>query len=164
MDEPNYLVLAGFVAACFATASTGAMFSPDEWYERLKKPSWQPPGWLFGPVWMVLYSMIAISGWLVWGAGPWEATLLALIVFAVQLVLNALWSYLFFGKHRPDLALIDVVALLASVLAMIVLFASLHSTAALMLVPYAMWVTFAMILNYTIVRLNPAGDRAGAEA
>lgn len=147
----DWLPLLGFFAACFATALSGAVFTPGAWYEGLKKPWWRPPNWLFGPAWGVLFIMIAISGWLVWrevGFG------LAIALYGVQLVLNFLWSAFFFGLRRPDYALYDLMALWLSILACIVVFAPISATAAWLMVPYLAWVSFAGWLNYTMLRLN----------
>src|SRR5579875_920782 len=100
----DVLSLLPFLAVCFVTALSGAVFRPGEWYESLSKPSWRPPNWLFGPAWAVLYVCIACSGWLVWGAAGIGAET-ALIIYGVQLLLNAGWSAVFFGLRRPDLAL-----------------------------------------------------------
>jgi tryptophan-rich sensory protein len=96
---------------------TGAFFRPGEWYERLKKPSWRPPNRLFAPVWTVLYVMIAVSGWLVWREFGFAGAVLPLAVYALQLVLNAAWTPLFFGLHRPDLAFVDIVLVWLSIVA-----------------------------------------------
>ena len=103
-------MLLGFFGACFATASSGAVFKPGDWYENLAKPPWNPPNWLFPPAWSVFYTLIAIAGWLVWrqvGFG------LALVVYGVHLLLNAAWSAIFFGLKRPDLRLRRAGGLLA---------------------------------------------------
>ena len=152
----SIVALAGFVAACFLAALPGAWFRPGEWYERLQKPAWRPPNRLFAPVWTVLYLMMAFSGWLVWrqaglaGAGP------ALAVYALQLVLNAAWTPLFFGLRRPDLGFFDVVLLWLSIVATIALFLLIDVVAAVLLVPYLAWVTFAAALNFAVWRLNAA--------
>ena len=149
-----------FCAACFAAALSGAIFRPGEWYRRLQKPSWQPPDWLFGPVWMILYGMIAAAGWLVWEAAG-AAAGLALTLYAIQLVLNAGWSALFFGMRRMDLALIEVGALWLSIAATIAAFWPISQAAAYLMLPYLAWVSFAAFLNYIVLRLNPG--EAGAK-
>ena len=121
------LALIGFLAACFLVACSGAVFRPDDWYERLAKPSWNPPNWVFAPAWTVLYILIAIAGWLVWREAGFG---LPLLVYAVQLLLNAGWSAVFFGMKRPDLAFAELVLLWLSILATILLFAPIHATAA----------------------------------
>lgn len=146
-----------FFFAAIVTASSGAIFRPGRDYETLNFPSWRPPNYLFGPVWMALFIMIAVSGWLVWQATGGEgAGRLALIVYAVQLVLNFLWSAIFFGLKRRGLALFEMSLLWLSILALIVLFYPISPLAAYLLVPYILWVSFAFFLNFTMFRLNRA--------
>jgi translocator protein len=150
------LVLLGFIAACFLAALTGAMFRPGDWYERLTKPSWRPPNQLFAPVWSVLYLMIAVSGWLIWRETGFVGATLPLAIYALQLVLNAAWTPLFFGLHRIDLGFFDIVLVWLSIVVTIVLFYPIHSVAAMLLLPYLAWVTFAAALNFAVWRLNPS--------
>ena len=156
MSGTSALALLVFLVACAAAAAPGLVFRPGAWYRRLAKPAWRPPDWLFGPVWLLLYISIAVSGWLIWrrtgfaGAGG-----VALGVYALQLVLNGLWSAIFFGLHRPDLAFAEIVVLWLSIVATIVLFHPLDAMAATLLIPYAAWVTFAAVLNFRVWRLNP---------
>ena len=142
--------LAGFVAAVFAAAVIGARFRPDGWYDDLAKPSWQPPKWVFAPVWTLLYVAIAVAGWRLWDAG----SRLGVTLWAVQLALNAVWSPLFFGARRIDLALVDVAALWAVVAATVIVAAAVDGVATALLVPYLAWVSFAAALNFTVWRLN----------
>ncbi len=144
-----------FVGLNVATAASGAVFKPGEWYETLKKPSWRPPNIAFPIVWTALYAMIAASGWLVWHAAPPESLPLAMTLYGVQLVLNAAWSALFFGMRRMRAALVDLAALWVSILALIVVFLPIDRTAALLLSPYLLWVTIAGALNRAMIRLNP---------
>lgn len=145
------LSLAVFVVLVIATASTGILFRPGDWYETLRKPAWTPPNWLFGPVWMVLYVMIAVAGWLVWKSADGSA---ALSLWAAQLALNGLWSYLFFGQRRMDLAFVDVVLLWLAIAGFILLAWPASPIAATLFVPYLVWVTIAAALNLTVWRLN----------
>lgn len=147
----DWLPLLGFFGACFATALSGAIFTPGQWYEGLKKPWWRPPNWLFGPAWGVLFIMIAFSGWLVWREAGFG---LAIIVYGVQLLLNFLWSAFFFGMRRPDYALYDLMLLWLSILVCIIVFAPISTTAAWLMVPYLGWVSFAGWLNFTMLKLN----------
>ena len=156
MDMASIVALAGFVAASFLAALTGAWFPPGPWYERLKKPSWRPPNWLFAPVWTVLYVMMAVAGWPVWRQAGFMGAGLALAAYALQLVINAAWTPLFFGLRRLDLGLVDIVLLWLSIVAAIALFAPISVVAALLLVPYLAWVAFAGALNFALWRLNPA--------
>jgi tryptophan-rich sensory protein len=161
MDASSLLVLLGFIAACFLAALTGAAYRPGDWYERLAKPSWRPPNRLFAPVWTVLYFLIAVSGWLVWREAGFAGAALPLAIYALQLVLNAAWTPLFFGLHRPDLGFLDIVLVWLSVAATIALFYPIHASAALLLLPYFAWVTFAAALNFAVWRLNPSAASRG---
>jgi tryptophan-rich sensory protein len=145
----------GFLGASFAAAMSGAVFTPGPWYEALKKPSWCPPNWLFAPAWAVLFLMIAIAGWLIWEAVGFAGGALALGLFALQLVLNAAWSGIFFGMRRMDLAFAELCLLWLSILACIIVFWPIDARAALLMVPYLAWVSFAGLLNFTMWRLNP---------
>ena len=144
-----------FVALCFCAAMSGAFFKPDEWYRGLSKPSWQPPDWLFAPVWSTLYIMIAVAGWLVWRKAGWDGGAFALAVYGINLMLNATWSALFFGLRRPDLAFVGLVALWLCTAALITVFGPISANAAWLLAPYLAWVSFAGVLNYSIMRRNP---------
>jgi len=141
-----------FLLLCVATASLGVLFPPGEWYAALAKPAWTPPNWLFGPVWSVLYLMIAVSGWLIWRASGPSAPM---ALWAGQLLLNALWSPLFFGLHRPALALVDIGALWVLIVGTIVAAWPVQRVAAALLVPYGVWVSYAAALNAALWRLNP---------
>ena len=143
-----------FLALAFVPAAIGALFRPGAWYATLAKPAWTPPGWLFGPVWTALYATIGVAGWLAWEASAGRLRLVPFAVFAVQLLLNGLWSWLFFGLRRPDLALVDIVLLLALIGANIAVFARIRGVAGALLVPYLLWVAFATVLNAAIWRLN----------
>ena len=152
MDVSSIIALVGFIAACFAAALAGSFFRPGDWYEGLDKPAWRPPNKVFAPVWTLLYLMIAVSGWLVWRS---EGFGLPLVIYFIQLALNAAWSYLFFGKRRPDLGFYDIVALWIAIVATIALFAGISDWATALLVPYLAWVSFAVALNFAIWRRNP---------
>lgn len=146
--------LIGFAAACALAASMGAVFRPGLWYERLRKPAWRPPNWAFAPAWTILYGMIAVAGWLVWRRHGFGGAPLALSVYAVQLLLNMAWTPIFFGLHRPGLALLEILILWLAIAATIAAFAPLHPAAAWLLTPYLAWVAFASALNFAIWRLN----------
>jgi tryptophan-rich sensory protein len=160
MNASSLLILAAFIVANASAAATAALSRPGEWYRKLDKPSWRPPDWLFAPVWTALYAMIALSGWLVWRQAGFAGAALPLTAYALQLILNALWTPVFFGLRRPDLALIEMVMVLASIVATIVLFHSVSRAAAWLLVPYLAWVSFASALNFSIWRRNPVLPRA----
>ncbi|MDZ7757208.1 TspO/MBR family protein [Rhodohalobacter sp.] len=143
---------------CFGVAWTGAQVSPgiasSEWYDQLNKPDWNPPGWLFGPVWTALYTMMAFAAWRVWrrlgfGDGKKELSL-----FGIQLFLNGLWSQLFFNAQNPGLAFIEIIMLLSAIIATTWLFYKQDRIAGWLMVPYILWVAFATVLNGTIWMMN----------
>ena len=143
------VLTAGGIAALATTRGTPT------WYQTLKKPSFDPPEWLFGPAWMLLYLLMAIAAWLVWKQGCSAAGVkLALAVFLVQLVLNSLWSVFFFGLRSPLAGLVDIVVLWLAILATVVLFFRVSVPAGVLLLPYIAWVSFAALLNAAILRLN----------
>jgi len=154
MDISSIIVLIGFVGTCSLAAMTGAMFRPGDWYEQLRKPAWRPPNWVFPPAWAFLYLTIAVSGWLVWLTAGLAGAVLPLAIYLVQLVLNAAWTPIFFGLHRPDLAFIEIVILWLSIVATMAAFHPVNAAAAWLLLPYLLWVTFAAALNFTVWRLN----------
>jgi translocator protein len=135
-----------------AAALFGGMFTPGDWYASLEKPSWNPPGWVFGPVWTILYVMIAIAGWLAWRGR--DRSRLPITLWGGQLLLNALWSWLFFGLERSGFAFVDIVILWLLIAAFIVSAWRISRPASLLFVPYALWVGFAAALNFAIWRLN----------
>lgn len=150
----DVLGLVAFVALCFGTAALGntaTARSVLEWYPGLRKPPWTPPNWVFGPVWTVLYGMMAVAGWLAWRD---ERSRTTTLVFLLQLLLNGAWSWLFFGLRRPDLALAGVVLLWLAIVATITAFWKISRLAVILFVPYLAWVTFAAFLNRAVVRLN----------
>jgi benzodiazapine receptor len=118
--------LMAFIGICAVAASSGALFPPGRWYESLRKPSWRPPNWLFGPAWMVLYAMIAVSGWLVWTTTAPGERLVPMSVYGLQLVLNAVWSGIFFGMKRMKLALGEMALLWLSIAVNIAVFWPVH--------------------------------------
>ncbi len=148
------LALAGWLVLTFAAASMGALFLPGEWYASLKKPSWNPPAWLFGPVWTALYTVMAVAVWLVWRRGCCTVQRRPLLLFLAQLTLNAVWTPLFFGLHRPGLAFAEIVLLWLAIATTLAVFRPVSRTAAGLLVPYLAWVGFAAVLNFTLWRLN----------
>lgn len=154
----QWLILALFLVICLATAGLGAAWtnlSVGDWYAAIKKPTWNPPNWLFGPVWTALYIGMAVAAWLVWRKNGLADAWLPLLLFGVQLFLNAAWSALFFGMRSPGIAFVDIVLLWFAILATIVTFGRVSSLAATLLVPYLAWVSFATVLNWSIWRMNP---------
>ena len=158
MNGSNLLKLLACLAVVFVAGGIGSLATAKAiptWYKGLAKPSFNPPEWLFGPAWTVLYLLIAVAAWLVWKQGLGAAGVkLALAAFLVQLVLNALWSIFFFGLRSPLAGLVDIIVLWFAILATIFLFFRVSVPAGLMLLPYIAWVTFAAILNAAILRLN----------
>jgi tryptophan-rich sensory protein len=142
------------LAACFGTAAFGAQFMPGEWYQALNKPWFNPPAWLFGPVWTLLYALMAISWWRLLRTAEARADKLAHTLFAAQLLLNGAWSALFFGLHRPGWALAEIILLLAAILLTAHRFRRHDVIAAWLLSPYALWVSFATVLNASLWWLN----------
>jgi tryptophan-rich sensory protein len=154
----DLLPLAVFLAICFSVAGLGAHWTNQglgPWYDGLRKPSWTPPSWVFGPVWSVLYASMAVAAWLVWRRPGPAGVRLPLSLFAIQLALNLAWSGLFFALRRPDLAFGEILLLWAAILMTLVAFARASPGAAGLLVPYLAWVTYAAALNFAIWRLNP---------
>ncbi len=154
----HWPVLAILLALCFAAAAVGGMVTVPNipnWYAGLNKPAFQPPNWVFGPAWTVLYIVMAVAAWLVWrSAGPGRRRL-PIAWFAIQLALNAIWSPLFFGAHRVLPALLDIGLLWIAIVATIRTFWPVNRTAGLLMLPYLAWVSFAGLLNLAIWRLNP---------
>jgi benzodiazapine receptor len=151
-------VLAAAAAAIVVAVLGASMTDLGPWYHDLKKPDWQPPDWLFGPAWTIIFALAAISGVTAWRAARDDAHReWVIILFAINGVLNILWSALFFRLHRPDWALVEVLFLWLSILLPIAVFLRFSKAASLLLVPYLVWVTFAALLNFEVVRLNGIG-------
>jgi tryptophan-rich sensory protein len=128
---------------------------PNAWYAGLQKPAFQPPGWLFAPVWIGLYLLMGVAAFLVWRNGLCSKKVQsALLLFLIQLVLNAAWTFLFFGLHWPLGGLIDIAILWVMILLTMAAFKDVSRTATILLIPYILWVTFAMALNFELWRLN----------
>jgi tryptophan-rich sensory protein len=148
----DWIVFIVFFAACIAAGSTGAMFSPGEWYEKLSKPSWTPPNWVFPVTWSVLYILMA---WSAWRVATIDGNALAMAFWALQIALNTLWTPVFFGLRKMRAAMIVISALWVSVAATALAFWQLDPVSGLMLVPYLVWVTIAAALNFSVWRRNP---------
>ena len=154
----DILTLVVLVLICQAAGGIGGLFtatSVGTWYAGLRKPPYNPPGWIFGPVWTVLYALMGVAAWLVVRRG-WDSVAVkaALAAFVAQLVLNMLWSAVFFGMRSPGIAFIELLGLWVAILVTIRLFWRVSPTAGALLVPYVLWVSFAAVLNYSIWRLN----------
>ena len=152
--------LGGFafwVGTAFAAAAVGGLASVQSasFYKELIRPSWAPPGWLFGPVWTGLYAMMGVAAWLVWRERGFRGASGALSLFIAQLVLNALWTWIFFVWRRGALASAEIVLLWVLIIATMVAFYRVRPLAAWLLAPYLAWTSFAAVLAFTVWRLNP---------
>jgi tryptophan-rich sensory protein len=150
------LALLGFLAACFGVAALGGLTTApavEGWYRDIAKPSFNPPSWVFGPAWTLLYTLMSWSAFLVWRKSGLRSRPLAL--FALQLFLNGLWSPVFFGLARPGAALVVILLLWPAIAACLVVFWRESRLAGALLIPYLAWVSFATVLNAAIWRLNP---------
>lgn len=155
MGLRDILFLIGFISLCLAVGGVSGYFTVAgvrEWFPTLVKPSFNPPSWLFAPVWTVLYIMMGIAAWLVWRQGG--DIHLALWMFFIQLGLNFLWSFLFFSLRRIDVALVEILVLWISIATTLCLFWGVDQRSGLLLVPYLAWVSFASLLNAAFWRLN----------
>jgi tryptophan-rich sensory protein len=149
-----WAVFALCVGVCFVVALLGSIFTGDPsrgWYTTLEKPEFTPPSWLFAPVWSLLYLAMGVAAFLAWKAAGWTK---GHALFAVQLGLNLLWSYLFFARQSPAAALVDIVALWGAIVATMVAFFCVSRAAGFLLAPYLAWVSFAAVLNASIVMMN----------
>lgn len=158
MKKIDLLKVAGFVLLCQLAGVIGTFFTFSaipEWYAYLNKPSFSPPNYLFGPVWTTLYTLMGISAYLVYKKGTKKKnTKEALNIFWIQLALNSLWSIIFFGMKNPTLAFIEIIIMWIAILITIIKFYPISKTSAYCLVPYIIWVSFALVLNFSIVTLN----------
>ena len=158
MKPKEIAKLLGFIFLCQLAGIIGSVFTFQAipgWYAQLVKPEFSPPNWVFGPVWITLYTLMGISAYMIYKKGFEKKNVkLALSFFGGQLILNALWSILFFGLQSPLSALVCIIALLLMILATMVLFWRISKNAALLMIPYVLWVSFASILNYFIWALN----------
>jgi tryptophan-rich sensory protein len=148
------LGLIGWILFCFLASGTAIFVSTGGWYAQLNKPTWNPPAWVFGPAWTLLYIMMAVAAWLIWCDGGWKAQWRPLSLFLLQWLLNALWTPLFFGLHLTGLAFAEIVTLWLVLAATLRSFWYVRKASAILLVPYLAWITFAASLNFAIWRLN----------
>jgi tryptophan-rich sensory protein len=159
MRRIDFIRLAVSLGACYLAAFVGSLFTAPEistWYATLARPSFAPPDWVFGPVWTALYTMMGISAYLVWREGLADPRVkAAMAVFAIQLAANVSWSVAFFGLRSPLAGLAVILLLWALIALNIQKFREVSRTAGFLLVPYILWVSFAMVLNFAIWRLNP---------
>lgn len=155
--QKQTLGLIGWLIVSFAASVVGAVASiqAKSFYSQLSQPAWAPPPSVFGPVWTVLYALMAIAAWLVWCRGGFRTNRIALSFFLAQLVFNALWSWLFFAWQLGALAFVDILFLWILIAATLVSFWRVRPLAGAILVPYLLWVSFASVLNYSLWQLNP---------
>jgi len=155
--QKQILGLIGWLFVSFAASAVGAVASIQarSFYSQLSQPAWAPPPSVFGPVWTVLYALMAVAAWLVWRRGGFRINRIALSFFLAQLILNALWSWLFFAWQLGALAFVDIVLLWILIVATLVSFWRVQLLAGALLIPYLLWVSFAAVLNYSVWQLNP---------
>jgi benzodiazapine receptor len=157
VNRKHFIGLVISLALTSATAAIGSRASlrAPEFYASLSRPEWAPPSWLFGPTWTVLYTLMAVAAWLVWRERGLRGARVALGLYAAQLVLNALWSWLFFAWRRGALAQLEIVVLLVLIALTLAAFWRVKPLAGALLLPYLLWVAYAMALTFAIVRRNP---------
>lgn len=152
-----WIALGVFLAVCLAAGGLGAMITTTEldgWYQTINKPSWNPPDAVFGPVWTTLFVMMAFASWLVWKTAGLKGAKISLTLFAVQLLLNVAWSWIFFSRHQPGLAFLEIIILWLAILATTICYFRCSKIAGYLMLPYLGWVGFASVLNFAIWRLN----------
>lgn len=157
MNTKSILGLVMWLLITFAAAGIGAVASANAgaFYEKLSQPEWAPPASLFGPVWTLLYILIAIAAWLVWKDAGFRGASLALSMMIVQLAANALWTWIFFAWHRGALAFVEIIVLWTLIVITMILFWRVRPVAGVLFVPYLLWVTFASALTYSMWQRNP---------
>ena len=142
-------LLPGALGAIATGSSVGT------WYQEIEKPDWTPPDAVFGPVWTLLYVSMGVAVWIVWSHAEGKTRRVAVAMFGTQLLLNAAWSFLFFGMRSPGWALLEIILLWLAIVVTLVLFTRIRPWAGALLVPYLLWVTFAAALNAAIWKINP---------
>lgn len=153
----DLLGLGGFLVLCLAISAIGGWVTADSvgtWYRTLQEPVFNPPDWVFAPVWTLLYLMIALAGWRVWRRVGFSGARAGMVAYSAQLALNLAWSFLFFGGRMIGVALVEIMLMLAVICVNAVLFWRIDRAAGWLLVPYAAWVAFACVLNFALWRLN----------
>ncbi|MFH1358569.1 MAG: TspO/MBR family protein [archaeon] len=145
-----------FIIVCNLIGALGAIWTSSDgtWYKGIKKPSFNPPSWIFGPVWTLLFTLMGISLYLVWVSPSSKIKLIALILFGIQFLFNVVWSYLFFGINKPLWSFVEILFLLGFIFATMFYFFKIDKNAGYLLIPYFLWVSFASFLNYSIWKLN----------
>ena len=152
----NWGLLIIFIIVCNLIGAIGTIWTASDgsWYKGINKPSFNPPSWIFGPVWTLLFTLMGISLYLVWTSPSSNIKLIALTLFVIQFLFNIAWSYLFFGLNKPLWSFIEILVLLVFILITTFYFIKVNKTAGYLLIPYFLWVSFASFLNYSIWRLN----------
>lgn len=152
----NWLILILFIIGCNLLGAIGSFWAGgnSDWYKNLNKPSFNPPSWLFGPVWSLLFSLMGVALYFVFFSGSSQVRIIALILFVIQFILNILWSYFFFGLHNPLFALIEIIFLLILIILTSIYFFKISDLSGALMIPYLLWVVFASFLNYSILRIN----------
>jgi tryptophan-rich sensory protein len=149
--------LIGWLMLTFVAAAIGSAASSESglFYQQISRPGWAPPSWLFAPVWTILYILMGISAWMVWRVGGFRAARIALSLFIIQLVLNAIWTWIFFVWKQGALAFVEILILWALILCTTIALWRVRVLAGILLLPYLAWVSFASALTFTVWRLNP---------
>jgi benzodiazapine receptor len=150
----DLLGLAFWIVLTFGVAVFASQFEPGAWYKTIVKPSWTPPSWVFGPVWGILYLAMSLSAWLVWCKRSTVNATVPLVLYLVQLALNGLWSWLFFGRQLIGVALLDLIFLVLLIGLTTIMFIRIQRVAGIMMIGYFLWVSFATALNFQIWRMN----------
>jgi translocator protein len=153
----HWVSLLIFIAVCLGAGALGSITTTAEikgWYKTIEKPLWNPPDYVFGPVWTTLYVMMGVAAWFVWKSGSANSAILPLVIFGIQLILNVAWSWIFFGMHEIGWAFVEIVVLWLAIAATTAVFFHRSQIAGLLMVPYLLWVSFASILNFAIWQLN----------
>jgi tryptophan-rich sensory protein len=152
----NWILLIGFIIGCNLIGSIGALWtsSDTDWYKSLNKPKFNPPSWVFSPVWTIIFTLMGIALYFIWNSPNSNIRTIALILFAIQFIFNILWNYFFFGINNPFLSLIEIFALLGLILLTGIYFFIVNINSGYLIIPYFIWVSFATFLNYHIWKLN----------
>lgn len=156
-NRGRFLGLIIIMGLCLGAGGLGALATTPEidgWYRSIEKPDWNPPDWIFGPVWTTLYVMMGLAAWLIWKPAGWKPARFSLALFGLQLILNVAWSWIFFNQHQLGWAFAEILVLWAAILATTITFFRVQQLAGWLMVPYLSWVSFASLLNFVIWRLN----------
>ncbi len=152
----NWVILVLFIIGCNLIGSIGTLWAggKSSWYKKLKKPKFNPPSWVFGPAWTLLFSLMGVALYFIFFSPASRFRTVGLVLFGIQFVFNIAWSYLFFGLHKPFISSVEIRLLLILIILTSICFFLVYPLAGLLMVPYILWVSFASLLNYSIWRLN----------